>query len=94
MTDYWLSKLFYDLQSSPLLARWKEDRDAVLADYPLSPEARQAVIDGDLGALSLRVNAYLLRFYCTVTGMSDAELLKQLHALKGDPRLDAAGQEA
>ncbi len=94
MTDYWLSKMFFDLQAPPMLARWKEDREAVLAEYPLAPEARQAVIDGDLGALSLRVNAYLLRFYCTVTGMSDAELLKQLHALKGDARPEPAKEEA
>ncbi len=90
MTDYWLSKMFFDLQSPPLLKRWKEDRDAVLGEYPLKPEVRQEVIDGDLGALSKRVNAYLLRFYCTVTGMSDAELLERLHALKPEAQKEEA----
>ena len=38
MTDYWLSKLFYDLQSPAATARWREDRTEILDSYPLSPE--------------------------------------------------------
>lgn len=84
MTDYWLSKLFYDLQAPGAAARWREDREAVLADYPMAPELREAVLAGDLGAIAPHVNAYLLRFYCTITGMPDSELLARLHALKPD----------
>lgn len=82
MTDYWLSKLFFDLQTPANLARWKADREAVLDEYPMHPENRQAVLDGDLGTLAPHVNAYLLRFYCSMTGMKDDELLARLHALK------------
>lgn len=87
MTDYWLSKLFFDLQAPGAAKRYREDREAVLADYPLRPEIREAVLKDDLAALAPHVNAYLLRFYCTVSGMSDAELLSRLHALK--PTADA-----
>ncbi len=87
MTDYWLSKLLFDLQSPDKKAAWNEDRDAVLADYPLRPEIRQAVLDTDVAILAANVNAYLLRFYLSATGMKDDELMARLHALK--PREDA-----
>lgn len=86
MTDYWLSKLMFDLQQPDNMARWKADRPAVLGDYPLGAEARQAILDDDVAALAPRVNAYLLRFYLSATGMDDTELLARLHALK--PRED------
>ena len=82
MTDYWLSKLFYDLQSPDATARWREGRTEILDGYPLSPEMRQAVIDDDIGAMAPHVNAYLLRFYCLVCNMPDTEFIAQLRALK------------
>jgi hypothetical protein len=82
MTDYWLSKLMFDLQAPDKMVRWKADRAAVLDDYPLSPEARQAALDDDVAVLAPRVNAYLLRFYLSGSGMDDTELLARLHALK------------
>jgi hypothetical protein len=85
MTDYWLSKLFFDLQSPENLARWRENRDAVLADYPIRAEMREAVLSNDVGAVAPYVNAYLLRFFFSITGMSDPELLDRLHALKPTP---------
>ena len=81
MTDYWLSKLFYDLQSPIATARWREDRTAILEDYPLSPAMRQAVLDDDLAAMAPHVNAYLLRFYCAVCGMGDTEFIARLRAM-------------
>ena len=82
MTDYWLSKLFFDLQGPGGGARWRDDPEAVLADYPLRPEIREAVLNGDLGPLAPHVNAYLLRFFCSTAGMKDDEILAKLHALK------------
>lgn len=82
MTDYWLSKMFYDLQSPGVAARWREDRTSILDSYPLSPEMRQAVLDDDIGAMSPHVNAYLLRFYCLVCDMEDADFIARLRALK------------
>ena len=82
MTDYWLSKLFYDIQSPAMQARWKADPEAVLDEYPMHPENRRAALDGDLATLAPHVNAYLLRFYCSAVGMKDDEILARLHALK------------
>ena len=82
MTDYWLSKLFFDLQSPENMKRWREDRDAVLKDYPISKAMKQAVFSDDIAAIGPHVNAYLLRFYFSISGMSDPELLERLHALK------------
>ena len=43
MTDYWLNKLFFDLQQHPeKAARFKNDMNAVLSDYPLNPNLREA----------------------------------------------------
>ena len=84
MTDYWLSKLFFDLQSPENMKRWREDRDAVLAEYPISADMREAVFTNDIATIAPHVNAYLLRFYFSISGMSDPELLDRLHALKSE----------
>jgi hypothetical protein len=82
MTDYWLSKLFFDIQRPDNLARWKAAREAFLENYPLSPEMRDAVFNDDLEAIAPHVNAYLLRFYFSISGMKDDEMLTRLHAMK------------
>lgn len=82
MTDYWMSKLFFDIQSPENLAKWKSDPKSVLEDYPLSPEMREAVLADDLETIAPHVNAYLLRFYFSISGMKDDELLARLHAMK------------
>jgi hypothetical protein len=87
MTDYWLSKLFYDLQSPAATERWRKDRSVILDQYPLSAAMRQAVLEDDIGAMAPHVNAYLLRFYCLVCNMEDTEFIARLRALKpqGEP---------
>ena len=78
MRDYWLSKLFFDLQSSPPLGeQYRADRRKVLDRYPLKPEVRAAVERDDVAVLAPRVNPYLLRFYFVVAGMPEAEFLTQ-----------------
>lgn len=84
MTDYWLSKLFFDIQAPDILAKWKSDPEGVLEDYPLSAEMRRAVLADDLEAIAPHVNAYLLRFYFSISGMKDDEMLARLHAMKPD----------
>jgi hypothetical protein len=88
MTDYWLSKMFYDLQKPEAAARWREDRTGILDSYPLSPEMRQAVLNDDIGAMAPHVNAYLLRFYCLVCDMDDADFIAHLRALKPEEETD------
>ena len=83
MTDYWLSKLCYDLQNPALAAEYRSDRDRILDRYPLEPDVRAALLADDVARLAGRVNAYLLRFYFGAAGMSDAEFVRQLQALGG-----------
>jgi hypothetical protein len=83
MTDYWLSKLFYDLNQDPALAaRFREDQGAVLERYPVSREVRAALATDDVAVLAPRVNAYLLRFYFQIRGMPEPEFIARLHAMK------------
>lgn len=82
MTDYWLSKLFFDLQDPKAAAEYRATPDAVLDRYELAPAVRQAVQDDDVAALAPRVNAYLLRFYFFARGMPEQEFVGRLRAMK------------
>ena len=78
MRDYTLSKLFFDLQTPSAAAEYRAHRDVVLARYPLKPEVRVAIENDDVATLAPLVNAYLLRFYFLVAGMSEAEFLRRI----------------
>lgn len=80
MTDYWLSKMFYELQNPAAAAEYRADRARVLDRYPLTPEVRAAVLADDVAYLSQLVNAYLLRFYFGWAGMSEAEFVRRIRA--------------
>jgi hypothetical protein len=85
MRDYWLSKLFFDLQSTPALgAEYRADRKKVLDRYALKPEVRAAVEKDDVAFLAARVNPYLLRFYFVVAGMPDGEFLSKVRSAGAD----------
>jgi hypothetical protein len=78
MRDYWLSKLFYDLQQPELAAQYREDREKVYARYRLKPEVKEALDENDVPFLAERTNPYLLRFYCFGIGMKDEEFMQRL----------------
>ena len=83
MTDYWLSKLFFDLQHDPTLAAdYRADMASVIDRYEIKPDIRRALLEDDVGKLSPLVNAYLLRFYFQIRGMPEQEFIARLHALK------------
>lgn len=82
MTDYWLSKLCYDLQRPGAAAEYRADREKVLARYLLTPEVLAAIRSDDVAALAPRVNAYLLRFYFGAAGMNDETFVAKLHAMQ------------
>jgi len=85
MRDYWLSKLFFDLQSSSALGEeYRANRKKVLDRYPLKPEALAAVERDDVAFLAARVNPYLLRFYFVVAGMSEKEFLSKVKTAGAD----------
>ena len=81
MREYWLNKLFYDVQRPPLRDEYRTDRERVLERYPLKPETRAALLAEDFAYLAPRVNPYLLRFYFQATGMPDEEFIRRLRAL-------------
>ena len=80
MRDYWLSKLFFDLQSLPLAEEYRAGRKKVLDRYPLKPEVRAAVESDDVAYLSTLANPYLLRFYFLMAGMPEDEFLRRIRA--------------
>jgi hypothetical protein len=78
MTDYWLSRMFFDLQSPAAAAEYRTDREAVLARYPLAADVKQAVLDNDVSFLAKRTNPYLLRYFFFAVGMKDDEFISKL----------------
>ncbi|HEX7052962.1 MAG TPA: hypothetical protein VF211_03395 [Burkholderiales bacterium] len=79
MRDYWLSKLFFDLQQPALAAQFRADREAVLGRYPIDAETREAIARNDVPYLARRTNAYLLRYYFFAVGMKDDEFVRRLN---------------
>jgi hypothetical protein len=77
--DYWLSKLFYDLQQPALAAEYRANREAVMARYPLKDEVKQALREDRAPFLAARTNAYLLRYYFFAIGMKDEEFVRRLN---------------
>ena len=83
MTDYWVSKLFFDLQQDgKLAAEFRTDMAAVITRYEIKPEIRKALLEDDVGTIAPLVNAYLLRFYFQIRGMPEAEFIARLHAIQ------------
>ena len=77
-TDFALSKLFFDLQDGAAAAAYRADRHAVLDRYELEPAVRTALIDDDIATLAPLVNPYLLRYYCTASGMAENVFLEKI----------------
>jgi hypothetical protein len=78
MTDYWLSKLFFDLQNPAAAAEYRADRGKILARYALAPEVKEAILADDVTFLARRVNPYLLRYYFGAAGMTDEVFRRKL----------------
>jgi len=77
--DYWLSKMFFDLQQPALAAEFRANRDSVVSRYPLTPEVRKAIAHNNAPFLAERTNAYLLRYYFFTIGLKDAEFIRKLN---------------
>ena len=78
MRDYWMSKLFFDLQDPALAARYRADPEDILKNYPLETEVRERILEKDAAYLSRRTNAYLLRYFFFAIGMKDDEFARRL----------------
>jgi len=78
MRDYWMSKMFFDLQDPGLAAQFRGDQEAVLGKYPLEEGVKKAIRENDVPFLAARTNAYLLRYYFFTVGMKDDEFKRRL----------------
>lgn len=76
--DYWLSKLFFDLQTPTAAAEFRADKNAVIEKYHLNEEVVTAIRENNVPFLAARVNPYLLRYYFFTSGMKDAEFIRRL----------------
>ena len=84
MTDYWLSKLFFDLQQDPeagARVSHRHGRASSTATRSSRSCARRCSTTTSARIAPL-VNAYLLRFYFQIRGMPEGEFIARLHALK------------
>jgi hypothetical protein len=84
MRDYWLNKLFFDLQSPPLASEFRANQQTVLSKYALDERVKRAIAEQDVPFLAARTNPYLLRYYFFATGMKDDEFIRRLQ--EGAPR--------
>ena len=78
MRDFWLSRMFFDLQVPAAAAEFRADRDAVMKRYALGENVRKAILENDVPFLAQRTNAYLLRYYFFAAGMKDEEFIRRL----------------
>ena len=84
--DYWLSKLFFDLQTDRALAIvYGKERDAVLARYPLSDSVLTALRNNKVAYLAGLTNGFLLRYYFLIAGMPDQTFIDGLQTRKCEP---------
>ena len=80
MTLYAAQKLLYHLNREPAVqARFKAEKAALLDDYELSAEEREAFLAGDVGKLYvLGVNGQLLMHFAALVGMPWADYIEAM----------------
>jgi hypothetical protein len=80
---YWIDRVLYDTQhDAAQMKRFRADPTAYLRGMPLSPDAKQALVENNIGALYLAgANAYLLRAHCLGLNVPEAEYLAALRAV-------------
>ena len=78
MRDYWMSKLFFDLQDPAVAERFRADKEPFLESYRLEDGVKAAIRANDVPYLAGRTNAYLLRYFFFAIGMKDDEFARRL----------------
>lgn len=80
--DYPLCRLFFDLHGDRALsARYRADRESVLAGYDLSERLKQALRRDDVAALAPHTNGFLLRYYFIAAGVPEPQFLAGLRRI-------------
>ena len=71
--------LFHLNREAKVQQRWREDRPALLDEYALDAEEREAIASGDIGKLYvLGCNGQLLMHFAPLLGMSWPEYLQAM----------------
>ena len=80
MSLYSAQKLLYHLnRDAAVQKRFREDRSALLDDYELSDEEREAFLQGDIGMLYvLGANGQLLMHFAALLGVPWADYLEAM----------------
>ena len=82
MSLYYVQKLLYQLNRDPLVRkRFETDRDALLDEYALDDEERDAIVGGDIGLLYVMgVNGQILMHYSALIGQQWDEYIASMRA--------------
>ena len=68
---YWMNQFAMSLMKAENRERWKADEEAYLADWPMSEEQRQSILDRDYNRmLDLGGNIYFLAKVFSTDGLS------------------------
>ena len=80
MSLYATQKLLYQLNRDPAVQkRYRDDLPALLGDYELTAEERDAILAGDVGKLYvLGANGQLLMHYAALLGMPWADYIEAM----------------
>jgi hypothetical protein len=80
MSLYSAQKFLYQLNREPQVQqRFREDRAALLGDYELTDEEREAFLTGDIGKLYvLGSNGQLLMHFAALLGMPWADYIEAM----------------
>ena len=83
LIHYRLSKLFYTLHvDQQLAARYRKDRESVLAEFDLADDLKDALRRDDIAALAPHTNGFLLRYYFIAAGVPESEFLAGLQRIE------------
>jgi hypothetical protein len=85
LLDYPLCRLMYELHGDRALsARYRADRESVLAGTDISEQLKDALRCDDVAALAPHTNGFLLRYYFTAAGVPEPAFLAGLQKI-GEP---------
>jgi protocatechuate 4,5-dioxygenase alpha chain len=82
---YWLNQFAMSLMKAPNRERWKADEKAYLADWPMTEEQRQAILDRDYNRmLDLGGNIYFLAKLFSTDGLSFVQAVSTMTGMSVD----------
>ena len=82
---YWLNQFAMSLMNAENRKRWKTDEKAYLADWPMTDEQRQAVLDRDYNRmLDLGGNIYFLAKVFSTDGLSFLQAVSTMTGMSVD----------